>query len=323
MLFITNRMGSETPEPEVGSRIAFHGNNNQAGQNVHFCRRNAPADYTEIGSEKLLAELKQSPAQQVLIYVHGCNSPLEEVVFPRTQAIQEMCDAMQPGMVRVVPIVWPSGDGTGNVRQWFDDRDAADASTIAYYRLLEMFLAWQRRCLIGDSPCTKRINVLAHSTGNRILRNSLERWGKYVGNGSIPLIFRNVFLVAADIAEESLAHGAPGDYICQASRNVVVYYAADDAVLKSGNSVISLGKVVSNRLGRTGPQDPALLPLNVFVVDCNEVSHRYDVRHGHAYFLDDDRGQPGQVFRHMLNAMLTGRVEVDDQVSRMKFLRPA
>ena len=38
--------------------------------------------------------------------------------------------------------------------------------------------------------------------GNRVLKETLKKWDKYDLAGGVPLLFRNTFLVAADIVNE-------------------------------------------------------------------------------------------------------------------------
>lgn len=320
MLFITNRVINEPIERKKDRKITFKTKSNEAGQSIYFCRREGDGDYTEIGSQNLLAELKASPVEQILLYIHGFNNQPEDDIFPRAQTLQAMFDSIQTNLVLVLPIIWPCSDHIGVLRDYYYDEDAADASSIAYYRLLGKFMDWQEKNNINDNACLKRINVLAHSMGNRVFRGALEHWGKYIGNCSIPLIFRNSFLVAADIVNESLEQGAQGDYICQSSRNVVVYHASDDLALRSSKAANVAKRVVSRRLGHSGPENPELTPRNVYSIDCDEFNNTYDCPKGHSYFLKDDEGQPGLVFLHMLKAMQTGRVEVDDKVARTKVL---
>lgn len=292
MLFITNKAINEPLELQAGRKITFDAANNQAGQSIYFCRRHDRDNYTELGSANLLEELRLSRAEQILVYLHGFNNQLESDIFPRTRVLQELFDACQEGLVQVLPVIWPCNDQFGVVRDYYDDQDAADASAFAFARLLEKFIAWQERNSNDGVPsCLKRINVLAHSMGNRVLRGTLERWGQYNRNNAIPLLFRNTFLIAADIANESLERGSKGDYICQASRNVVVYFANDDLALRSSkvaNDGNVINKSTTRRLGHSGAENPALLPRNVYQVDCDEINNIYDFPKGHAYFLTDD-----------------------------------
>ena len=326
MLFVTNRAINGPLTLQVGRQITFDLANNQSGQSIYFCRRNGPGNYTELGSTNLLEELRVKPAEQILVYIHGFNNQPEDDIFPRATVLQELFDAQQANLVYVLPIIWPCNDHIGVIRDYYFDEDAADASAFAFSRLLEKFVAWQgKNCADGVPSCLKRINVLAHSMGNRVFRGTMERWGEYNRSGEVPLLFRNSFLLAADIANESLERGSKGDYICQSSRNVTVYFAADDLALRS-SKVANDGNVVNRkttrRLGHSGPEDPDLLPRNVYMVDCDDVNNRYDNPKGHAYFLKDDKGHPGLVFQHILKAVQTGRVEVDDPTTRTKVIEP-
>lgn len=324
MLFITNKTINEPLELQVGRKITFDKSNNQSGQSLYFCRRNGPNDYTEIGGVNLLENIRQSSVEQIIVYIHGFNNQPESDVFPRTETLQNLFDASQPGLALVLPLIWPCNDKLGIIRDYYDDSDAADASAVAFARLLDKFIAWQNTNSVdGIPPCLKRINVLAHSMGNRVFRAALHRWGHYSMSGEVPLLFRNSFLVAADIDNESLERGQEGEYIAKGSRNVVVYYAADDLALRSSkvaNDGNIINKRTSRRLGHSGPENPDLLPKNVFMADCDEFNNLYDSPKGHSYFLRDTAGRPGVVFQHILRAMQTGRVEVDDSNGRTKIL---
>ncbi|BCS53131.1 alpha/beta hydrolase [Geobacter sp. SVR] len=325
MFFVTNKAINEPllSKIEVPRRITFNTENNQAGQSIYFCRRNGANDYTEIGSANLLEELRVSPAEQILVYIHGFNNQPESDIFPRAQELQRLFDAVKQNLVLVLPIIWPCSDHIGIIRDYYYDEDAADASAFAFARLLEKFLNWQKvNCTDGVPSCLKRINMLAHSMGNRVLRGTLQRWREYGETSSPLLLFRNTFLVAADIEDESLQKNGKGTQICELSRNVTVYYANDDLALRT-SKVANDGNMINGRrkrrLGHSGAEDTELLPRNVYLVDCDEINNLYDKPKGHAYFLNDDKGQPGLVFQHILHSVQCGRVDID-AATRMKIL---
>ena len=68
-----------------------------------------------------------------------------------------------------------------------------------------------------------------------------------------PLIFKNTFMVAADVVNETLQKSEAGELICHASRNVIVYHASDDLALRASKAANLKNKVASRRLGHTGP----------------------------------------------------------------------
>ena len=180
-------------------------------------------------------------------------------------------------------------------------------------------MAWRDEAPEG-SPCIKRINVLAHSMGNRVLRETLSKWDKYDLANGVPLLFRSTFLMAADIVNESLEEGEVGRLISQSSRSVSVYYASDDLALRSSKISNLKNMVASRRLGHTGPEDMYKVHPNVYAIDCDNFNNTYDSPKGHSYFLDDNDGNIGAVFEHLFNTVKTGRVDVVDDLTRTKIL---
>ena len=322
MLFITNRFPKQSIRTRVGRRFDFDLDNNAASNSVFFCERTGEKEYTEIGSVDFMTRLRESPYRQILIYIHGFSN-LPESVFNGAEEFQGLCDRERSREVLVVPIVWPCDNDFGIVKDYWDDQKSADASAYSFARVLQKFLAWRNSDQYNPDadPCLKRINVLAHSMGNRVLRETLAAWNRYDLADGVPLIFRNTFLVAADIVNESLHHGERGEFICHASRNVVVYYASDDLALRASKASNLKNKIASRRLGHTGPENMGLTPTNVFAVDCDDVNNVYDLK-GHSYFRSGrEPGRPGLVFDHIFATIHSGRVFPDDENRRTSIIR--
>ncbi|MDN5862823.1 MAG: alpha/beta hydrolase [Salinisphaera sp.] len=323
MLFITDRFPRQSIRSRWGRRFDFDLANNAPSNSVFFCERRAAGGYTEIGSSALLDRLKQSDYRQLLIFIHGFSN-LPEDVFAAATELQELCDAAQPREALVLPVVWPCDDDCGIVQDYWDDEKAADLSAASLARALNRFLAWRNAPAHNPpaDPCLKRINILAHSMGNRVLRQTLVAWNRYDLSAGVPLLFRNTFLVAADIVNESLEPGQDGELICHASRNVTVYYASDDLALRASKAANLRNAIASRRLGHTGPEDMARTPKNVYAVDCDDVNTAYDYPKGHSYFrYGRVPGEPGVVFQHLFAALQSGRVFPDDEFRRTTILR--
>jgi esterase/lipase superfamily enzyme len=323
MLFVTNRFPRQSIRTRIGRNFDFDLDNNAASNSVFFCERHDDGDYTEIGSIAFLQRLKASQCRQLLVYVHGFSN-LPEDVFAATSEFQALCDRVEKDEVLVVPVVWPCDNDLGIVKDYWDDQKAADQSAYSLARVLEKFIAWRNSEKYNPEhdPCLKRINVLAHSMGNRVLRGTLAAWNRYDLAHGVPLIFRNTFLVAADIVNETLHEGESGELICHASRNVIVYHASDDLALRASKVSNLRNKIASRRLGHTGPEDMDRTPSNVFRVDCDDVNTAYDPPKGHSYFLSGTRhGTPGLVFRHIFDCMRSGRVFPEDEYRRSTILR--
>lgn len=322
MLFITNRFPKQSIRSRNGRRFDFGLSNNAASNSVFFCERLGPDSYREIGSIDLLNRLKDSQCRQLLIYIHGFSN-MPESVFKGATEFQSLCDAKKKNEVLVIPLIWPCDNDLGIVKDYWDDQKAADQSAYSFARILEKFIAWRNSAKYNPEadPCLKRINVLAHSMGNRVFRQSLSAWNRYDLADGVPLIFRNSFLVAADIVNESLGKGEEGELICHASRNVVVYHASDDLALRASKVSNLKNRIASRRLGHSGPEDMERVPKNVFSVDCDDINNLYDLK-GHSYFRSGKTaGKPGVVFDHIFDTLLKGRVFPDDEFRRTTILR--
>jgi esterase/lipase superfamily enzyme len=322
MLFITNRTFEESRETEIGRQVNFDLTFNEAGQSVYFCERKGKDDYVELGNEAFFQTLRESEYQQILLYIHGFSNLPESPIFQMAQALQDLFDSQEPNLAQVVPIIWPCDNDLGLVQDYWDDQQAADASAYAFGRVFEKFMAWRDKESEAEEPCIKRLNVLAHSMGNRAFRGSIKAWGKYFRSYRLPLIFRNVFMVAADVVNESL-EGLDGGLLCETARNVTVYYASDDLALRASKIGNLRNKVASRRLGHTGPENMSKVPKNVYSIDSDDVNTLYDSLVGHTYFLYDENGKkPGIVFEHIFNSVKTGRVPVEPEGGKTMVLRP-
>jgi len=319
MLFITNREPKGSIRTKQNRPFKFDLNKNSPSNSVYFCKRLAADKYIEVGSLGLLAMLRDSDVKQLLFFIHGFSNLPEPDIFPRVAKLQEYFDEKEQGMVLVVPIIWPCDNDFGIVKDYWDDQKSADQSAFSFARVLQKFMAW-RDDAPEDTPCLKRINILAHSMGNRVFRETLSIWNKYDLANGVPLLFRNTILMASDIVNETLEEGEAGRLISQSSRNVSVYFASDDLALRSSKISNLKNKVASRRLGHTGPEDMAKVLSNVYAIDCDNFNNKYDKPKGHSYFLSDENGNIGAVFEHMFNTMKSGRVHVDDKENRKHIL---
>ena len=323
MLFITNRLPKQSIRTRIGRKFDFDLDNNAASNSVFFCERLNENNYQEIGNIDFLTRLKESKCRQILIYIHGFSN-LPESVFSAVNEFQSLCEKKKKDEVLVIPIVWPCDNDLGMIKDYWDDQKAADQSAFSFSRVLAKFLAWRgsEKHNPEDDLCLKRINILAHSMGNRVLRETLSAWNKYDLPQGVPLIFRNTFLVAADVVNETLHEGEPGRIICHASRNVIVYHASDDLALRASKASNLKNKIASRRLGHTGPENMDRTPRNVYSVDCDDVNNAYDRPKGHSYFRSGTtKGTAGEVFNHIFDCLLSGRVFPDDEYRRSSIVR--
>lgn len=323
MLFITNRFPSQSIRSRNGRSFTFDLNNNAPSNSVFYCEQESANEHREIGSIEFQSQLKKTTYKQVLLYLHGFSN-LPDAVFDAVDEMQSLCDAAKPNEVLIVPMIWPCDNDLGIIKDYWDDQKAADSSAYSFARVLEKFISWRNssRHNSEEDPCLKRMNMLAHSMGNRVLRETLAAWQRYDLADGVPMIFRNTFLVAADIVNESLHANEPGELISHASRNVIVYYASDDLALRASKASNLKNKIASRRLGHTGPEDMRRTPSNVYAVDCDDVNAIYDNPKGHSYFRSGRQsGSPGVVFDHLFACLTSGRVFPEDEFRRTTILR--
>jgi esterase/lipase superfamily enzyme len=319
MFFITNRAPTGSARTKKGREFNFALNQNSPSNSVYYCERSGEEQYTEIGSAALMEGLKNSSAKQLLFFLHGFSNLPEPDIFPRATQLQAYLDAKDPDGFLVIPLIWPCDNDVGMIKDYWDDQKSADISGYSFARVMQRFMSW-RQMLPEEAPCLKRINVLAHSMGNRVLRETLARWNQYDLADGVPLLFRNTILMAADIVNESLEEGQPGRLISEASRNVSVYFASDDLALRASKGSNLKNKIASRRLGHTGPENMRKVATNVYAIDCDNFNNSYDRPKGHSYFLDDKDGKAGKVFEHMYVTLTNGRVEVEDKERRTTIL---
>lgn len=152
---------------------------------------------TKTGQERFLVELDDalidSNSYSALLFVHGFNTPFEDALIRSAQLSVDLSrrDLFDVG----VPILfsWPSA-GKVSLGDYRGDQDRS----IEAAPYLEQFLD-----IIIDNSDIDRINIVAHSMGNRILTKALEDYAAdYLerhGEGDIE--FR-IILVAADVDRE-------------------------------------------------------------------------------------------------------------------------
>lgn len=314
LLFITNRRlllrnGTDAstadnhwPKKDASFDIKI----NEPTSSIHFCARQAVDSYQILGHEEFLARLRDHSARQVLLFIHGYSNLPEPDIFLRAEELQKLCDKYEQGLLIVVPLIWPCDSDEGILKDYWDDQKAADASAPGFERMLGKFVLWRDKQADVANACYKRVNILAHSMGNRVLRGALDSYSRAA---MVQAIFRNIFMVAADVRNETLEPCESGRQISRAARNVVVYHANDDFALRASKVVNLKNAVVSRRLGHTGPENMSKVNKNVYAIDCDDFNNTLDSPKGHSYFIGTGQKQP--VLRHMLHAMKTGRVDAD------------
>jgi esterase/lipase superfamily enzyme len=296
--FITNRVLTGT-----GSAEKFV-ETNAACQNLSFCKTGPNKTVDVLGSAELFKALRDSDqSKEFLLYPHGFNNQPWDDIFPNAKKMQAQLESAGLGHVTVVPIVWPCDNDYGIIKDYWDDQESAEFSGRFFARAIGKLMKWQTEN--DQLPCMKRIHIIAHSMGARVLLKAMNHFASLFGRGGVPYLFKNCFLMAADIPNECLGKGEEGEYICQASQRVICYYANDDMAMPASKISNVKNMVFSRRMGHTGPEDWSALPENkVFAVNCDSFNGKLDFK-GHTYFMDNEEMR-SPAFEHMTE-MIKGK----------------
>jgi len=312
------------PEPRrdvqtssVVRKWVFDLNENSPSASVYFCERGADEVHTEIMSQEFMTRLKDGPAKHLLFFVHGFSTP-PNGAFDAVEEMQAIADEeKQQDFVSIVPVIWPADAQAPVISKYYSDRDAAMDSRTAFSRALLFFLNWQMDQNDAADRCFKPVSILAHSMGNRVLRETLFYLTDEHLRRGMPRLFRCILLSAGDIVNESLERGNTGEHIPDSSARVVSYFAYDDLALR-GSKVINLDEVVSRRLGHTGPENMAKVDNNVYPPDCGDFNTDWDPPAGHSYDRREKGGQrPSPLLLHALNVMEDLHVRSVDPATRV------
>ncbi|WP_226665038.1 alpha/beta hydrolase [Microbulbifer aggregans] len=294
MYFITNRTPDQGPESKAGRALTFSTQNTVPLPNIYFCERPSEGEYLELGATEFFSRLKtDNPrAEQVLFYIHGFNNTPEREIFPNAKILQELMGETSI----VIPFIWPCDDDSvlHLLDDYWDDQEAASDSAKALARALGKFMQWRDTNISLSDPCFRRMNILAHSMGGRVLTEGVAHWVKSFGGGSMPRLFSNIFMVAADVTNDIFEAGEDGRHLADAANRVLTFHASDDWAMPASKLANIRRLTISRRLGLTGPEDIEKTPKNVFAFDCSRFNNEFDPK-GHTYFLKDERGNGSPV----------------------------
>jgi esterase/lipase superfamily enzyme len=166
------------------------------------------------------------------------------------------------------------------IRIWYkSDRDDARSSAKAVARALLFFLDYLRK-LTADQMCQARLNLMAHSMGNYVLRNAVQAIISELGGKRLPRAFTNIFLMAADEDDDALSDPAKLARLPEMAEAVHVYFAASDRAL----TISDITKGNPDRLGSAGPHTLTNLPQKITLIDCDQVCQTTLAEANHQYY---------------------------------------
>lgn len=262
----------------------------------------------------LFAEARKGEGKSILVYVHGYNNDVADVMAAAHE-LEALYDVI------VVPFTWPANGGgalTGTASYLSDKQDArvsAGALNRFIGKLYDYHLMLteanvrkirsdcQRKhsnnpeeaarlfSELIDKECKTKISLISHSMGNYVLKHTL----KTSDNATSNLVFDNICLVAADANNHD--HQAWVEKL-DVRKRLYVVINEDDFALRA--SRIKPGEEQKARLGHSLIN---LNAINAHYVDLTEQPH---VGSDHAYFKGSSVKR-NPAIRAMFDAMFKGK----------------
>jgi esterase/lipase superfamily enzyme len=209
----------------------------------------------EVWSSMALVETPDGPALsggEVFVFVHGYNTTFEDAARRTAQIAYDLKFAGAPVMYS-----WPS----------------QAKSSLEAYRADGQMAGWSEEHLIdfvttlARESGARRIHLIAHSMGNRIVSAALRRLVEQCASGRLPR-FNEVILSAPDIDADYFKTAIAPRMVHSADR-ITIYSSSRDYALKISSFFNPLAR---RRLGEAGseltvfPEYP-----NIDVIDATEV----------------------------------------------------
>lgn len=221
--------------------------------------------------------------RHVILFIHGFANPFRSAFHRIAELRDNYLPKTRAGAANE-PLLflfsWPSDGFVMPAREYYNS-DRADAFKSG--QALASALSALIKALpdsAGGVPANLKLHLVAHSMGNYALRAALQSLSQ-VYSGALPVLFENVFLMAADDDYDSLEKGRGLHPVCGLAKNVHVYHSTADLALEISQTTMRNPQ----RLGWKGPKSLSKVPKNVTLVDCSNVSDTLSLEHAwHQYY---------------------------------------
>lgn len=244
-----------------------------------------PGEEKQLGSTALFAEIKAEMAKKerdAIILLHGFANSFEDVFVRAAQLQDAYVVKPKRGGAATHPILfafcWPSNGRVVPPWEYFSDRDDAKASGTAIARAVMRFTEFM--AAEGDAQCRRRIHLVAHSMGNWALRHTVQGLKELNGGQTLPTVFENIFLMAADEDDDALELDHKLKPLTELGRRIHVYHSNDDTALVVSDKT----KFNPDRLGFNGPRTFSGLSTRVVAIDCEDVDDTEFAQLNHQYY---------------------------------------
>jgi esterase/lipase superfamily enzyme len=193
--------------------------------------------------------------RSAFVYIHGFNVTFDDAAYATAQIVFDLDFKGVPMMFS-----WPS---QGKVLAYDGDQETVDFSAPNLQGFLER---------VARETGAKRIHLMAHSMGNRLLTRALS---ELVRQPDIQPLFDNVIMASPDLNAQLFTRLWPKIKI--AAKRFTLYASSDDRALAASRT--SKGGDTFTRLGEGGPNIvviPGLDTIDASGIDTSELGHSYE-----------------------------------------------
>ncbi len=250
----------------------------------------------------LYKSLKQSTEEDVLFFIHGFNTDLNDALDALQDLHEKYVENDSNAIQNIIMFTWPAMSSLLEYRDDYRDAELSGYSLVRVFFKLETF--YQDFIMVsGNERCNRNIHIMTQSMGAVVLESMLNNLLRQ----RIPLsvVLDKVFLMAADVDWTALEEINPLYNLVDICETVHIYFHRRDLAL----GVSETTKNPANRLGKYGPKNKNLIPNNISCIDVTNVPSGDLTNHG--YF----RKSPKVVEDVLTVVKQTGLVEPDRVLS--------
>ena len=207
--------------------------------------------------------LDQTVSRSTFIFIHGFNVGFDDAVKRTAQIAHDLRFEGSP-----ICFTWPS---QGDLENYTQDRAHAVDSAVHLQKFLED---------IVSRTGSNNIHLVAHSMGNQVLVDALDRMANQHSVESPP--FNQIIMAAPDISNNGFRERY-AEAVLDLSRHVTLYASSNDWAL-----TISMGINGMNRAGLSGEHImivEGVDTIDVSEIDTSVIGHSY--LHDHPNMLKD------------------------------------
>jgi esterase/lipase superfamily enzyme len=282
ILFVTNRAPSVTPPQGItdfgdellAAGTLWFGAATVSGINMHDPDAGtatiADLHWGTGFSPRQIATLTQS-GNDIVVFVHGTDNDAQAAI-QRAAYNKTWLEAVAPRGFDMIAFTWPARNygSLDQVLKYQDDYHTDQRQADASAAHVDLFFAelYRLKPQLGN----RKINLLCHSMGNRVLGGAVEAWYRGAAAPAPPL-FDVALLAAADERADSFTqpNGGRLSNLYKLSTAITVYVSDADFLMAASDGVNGYAP-----MGLSGPHDVAdrqKFPQAVYqFVDCTDVN---------------------------------------------------